>query len=77
MTPELRGLIATLHRGNPRWLEFTVERIRATYSLPPGKNRATPIGLAAPVRPGRGRRNKSKLVLSIKPRLDYLRISAS
>ncbi|KAF3589010.1 hypothetical protein F2Q69_00030193 [Brassica cretica] len=58
MTPELRGLIATLHRGNPRWLEFTVERIRATYSLPPGKNRATPIGLAAPIRPGRGRRNK-------------------
>ncbi|KAF2584561.1 hypothetical protein F2Q70_00036475 [Brassica cretica] len=33
-------------------------RIRAAYGLPPGENRATPIGLAAPVRPGKGRRNK-------------------
>ncbi|KAG2293038.1 hypothetical protein Bca52824_039707 [Brassica carinata] len=30
----------------------------AAYTLPPGENRATPIGLAAPVRPGKGRRNK-------------------
>ncbi|KAF2564984.1 hypothetical protein F2Q70_00017234 [Brassica cretica] len=58
MSPELRGLIATLRRGNPRWLAFTVDRIRAAYALPPGENRATPIGLANPVRPGKGRRNK-------------------
>ena len=62
MTPELRGLIATLQRGNPRWLAFTVDRIRAAYALPPGENRATPIGLANPVRPGKGRRNKSNLI---------------
>ncbi|KAH0893006.1 hypothetical protein HID58_055435, partial [Brassica napus] len=30
------------------------------YTLPPGENRATPIGLAAPVRPGKGRRNKRR-----------------
>ncbi|KAG2266378.1 hypothetical protein Bca52824_073457 [Brassica carinata] len=34
------------------------ERIRAAYTLPPGENRATPIGLADPVRPGKGHRNK-------------------
>ncbi|KAF3509704.1 hypothetical protein F2Q69_00006917 [Brassica cretica] len=62
MTFELRGLIATLRRGNPRWLAFTVERIRAAYALPPGKNCATPIGLAAPVRPGKGRQNKKVLL---------------
>ncbi|KAF2588794.1 hypothetical protein F2Q70_00039226 [Brassica cretica] len=39
MTPELRGLIATLQRG---------------------ENRATPIGLAAPVRRGKGHRNKNQ-----------------
>ena len=37
-------------------------RIRAAYGLPPGENQATPIGLAAPVRPGKGRRNKRKLI---------------
>ncbi|KAF3600688.1 hypothetical protein F2Q69_00036978 [Brassica cretica] len=58
MTPELRGLSDTLRRGNPRWLAFTVDRIRAAYALLPGENRVTPIGLAAPVRPGKGRRNK-------------------
>ncbi|KAH0902955.1 hypothetical protein HID58_042458 [Brassica napus] len=57
MTPELRGLIVTLRRGNPQWLAFTIERIRAAYALPPGQNCATPIGPAAPVRPGRGRRD--------------------
>ena len=25
MNPELRGLIATLRRGSPRWLSFTVD----------------------------------------------------
>ncbi|KAG2282476.1 hypothetical protein Bca52824_053696 [Brassica carinata] len=58
MTPELRGLSDTLRRGNPRWLAFTVDRIRAAYALLPGENRVTPIGLAAPVRPGKGCRNK-------------------
>ncbi|KAF3536996.1 hypothetical protein F2Q69_00022711 [Brassica cretica] len=42
MTPELRGLMATLRRGNPRWLAFTHDRIRTAYALPPGVNRATP-----------------------------------
>ena len=79
MTPELRGLIAILRGGNPRWLAFIVERIRAAYTLPPGENRATPIGLADPVRPGKGRRNKSKLDLSFspfskRPELDCLRV---
>ncbi|KAF3523947.1 hypothetical protein F2Q69_00047903 [Brassica cretica] len=58
MNPELHGLIATLRRGSPRWLTFTVDQIRAAYALPLGGNRATPIGLAALVRPGKGRRNK-------------------
>ncbi|XP_048613261.1 uncharacterized protein LOC125587140 [Brassica napus] len=58
MSPELRGLIATLQRGSPRWLAFTVDRIRTAYALPPGENRVIPIGLAAPVRPGKGRCNK-------------------
>ncbi|KAF2574904.1 hypothetical protein F2Q70_00004566 [Brassica cretica] len=58
ITPELHGLIATLRRGSPRWLAFTIDRIRGAYALPPGENRATPIGPAAPVRPGKGRRNK-------------------
>ncbi|KAF3536881.1 hypothetical protein F2Q69_00022536 [Brassica cretica] len=57
MTPELRGLIATLRRGSPRWLAFTVDQIRAAYALPPGGNRATLIGLVAPVRLGKGHRN--------------------
>ncbi|KAG2277980.1 hypothetical protein Bca52824_060535 [Brassica carinata] len=60
MTPELRGLITTLLRGNPRWLAYTVDRIQAANALPPGENHATPIGLAAPVRPGKGRRNKTR-----------------
>ncbi|KAH0939109.1 hypothetical protein HID58_006570 [Brassica napus] len=58
MTPELHGLIATLRRGNPRWLAFTVDQIGAAYALAPGENRATPTGLAAPVRLEKGRRNK-------------------
>ncbi|KAH0859039.1 hypothetical protein HID58_087300 [Brassica napus] len=58
MTPELRGLIATLRRGSPRWLAFTVDRIRAAYTLPPGENRATPVGSVVPVRPGKGHRDK-------------------
>ncbi|KAH0856851.1 hypothetical protein HID58_085112 [Brassica napus] len=67
MTPELRGLITTLLRGNPRWLAYTVDRIQAANALPPGENHATPIGLAAPVRPGKGRRNKSKLIFAFTP----------
>ncbi|KAF3534257.1 hypothetical protein DY000_02040044 [Brassica cretica] len=67
MKPELRGLIATLRRGSPRWLAFTVDRIRAAYALPPDGNRATPIGPAAPVRPGKGRRNKRKLIFLLFP----------
>ena len=62
MTPELRGLIATLRQGSPRWLLFTIELIRAAYALPPGENRATPVGPAVPVRPKKVRRNKSKLI---------------
>ncbi|KAF3527275.1 hypothetical protein DY000_02037505 [Brassica cretica] len=58
MTPKLRGLIATLRRGNPRWLAFTAERIQATYALPPGENRATPVGPVVPVRPEKGHRAK-------------------
>ncbi|KAF3566457.1 hypothetical protein DY000_02015944 [Brassica cretica] len=58
MTPELRGLIATLRRGSPRWLAFTVDRIRAAYTLPPGENRPTPVGSVVPVRPGKGHRDK-------------------
>ncbi|XP_013617176.1 PREDICTED: uncharacterized protein LOC106323634 [Brassica oleracea var. oleracea] len=61
MTPELRGLIATLRRGSPQWLAFTVDRIRAAYTLPPGEKRATPVGSVVPIRPGKGRRDKSKL----------------
>ncbi|KAG2256078.1 hypothetical protein Bca52824_075372 [Brassica carinata] len=70
MTPELRGLIATLRRGSPRWLAFTKDRIRAAYALPQGGNRATPIGPAVPVRPGKGRGNKrtrEKETLSDRP----------
>ncbi|KAF3571096.1 hypothetical protein F2Q69_00059577 [Brassica cretica] len=37
MNPELHGLISTQRRGNPQWLAFTVDRIRAAYALPPGK----------------------------------------
>ncbi|KAH0910792.1 hypothetical protein HID58_034113 [Brassica napus] len=58
MTPELRGLIATLRRGIPRWLVFTVDRIKAAYALPSGENRATPIGSVVHVRPRRGCRDK-------------------
>ncbi|XP_048604758.1 uncharacterized protein LOC125582223 [Brassica napus] len=53
MTPELRGLIATLRWDSPRWLALTVDRIRAAYALPPGENRATPVGSVVPVRPGK------------------------
>ena len=79
MTPELSGLIATLRRGSLRWLAFTVDRIRTVYALPPGENRATPIGMAAPVRPGKGRRNKSKLIFllfhfSKRSEIDCLRV---
>ncbi|KAG5393177.1 hypothetical protein IGI04_023140 [Brassica rapa subsp. trilocularis] len=48
MTPELRGWIATMRR----------DRIRAAYAPPPGRNHATPIGQAVPVRPGKGLSNK-------------------
>ncbi|WZY77880.1 hypothetical protein YC2023_024264 [Brassica napus] len=53
MTPDLRGLIATLQRGNPQWLAFTVDRIRAACALPPGENRATLFGLQIPFDQGR------------------------
>ncbi|KAG2283620.1 hypothetical protein Bca52824_054840 [Brassica carinata] len=59
MTPELRGLMATLRRGSPRWLAFTHDRIRTAYALPSGVNRATHVALVAPVRPKKGRGNKS------------------
>ena len=44
-----------------------------------GENRANPIGLAAPVRPGKGRCNKSKLIFLFSPfskrsELDCLRV---
>ncbi|KAG2278124.1 hypothetical protein Bca52824_060679 [Brassica carinata] len=58
MTPELRGLIATLRRGNPRWLVFTAERIQDAYALPPVENRATLVGPVVPVRPEKGHRAK-------------------
>ena len=46
------------------------------YALPPGENRATPIGLAAPVRPGKGHQNKSTLFFFFnRPKLDCLRAS--
>ncbi|XP_048619866.1 uncharacterized protein LOC106354951 [Brassica napus] len=70
MTPELRGLMATLRRGSPRWLAFTHDRIRTAYALPPGVNRATPVALVAPVQPKKGRgnkRNKEKEVLLDRP----------
>ncbi|KAH0899586.1 hypothetical protein HID58_049154 [Brassica napus] len=60
MTPELRGLMATLRRGSPRWLAFTHDRIRTAYALPSGVNRATHVALVAPVRPKKGRGNKRK-----------------
>ncbi|WZZ29442.1 hypothetical protein YC2023_012843 [Brassica napus] len=60
MTPELRGLMATLRRGSPRWLAFTHDRIRTAYALSPGVNRATHVTLVAPVRPKKGRCNKRK-----------------
>ncbi|XP_013630145.1 PREDICTED: uncharacterized protein LOC106335987 [Brassica oleracea var. oleracea] len=60
MTPELRGLMATLRRGSPRWLAFTHDRIRTAYALPLGVNRATHVALVAPVRPKKGRGNKRK-----------------
>ena len=64
MTPELRGLMATLRRGSPRWLAFTHDRIRTAYALPLGVNRATHVALVAPVQPKKGRGNKSKLSFS-------------
>ncbi|KAH0897496.1 hypothetical protein HID58_047064 [Brassica napus] len=63
MTPELWGLIATLRRGSPRWLAFTVDRNRAAYALPPGENHATPIGSV-----GGGRRRCYPTVLTSLPR---------
>ncbi|XP_022564366.1 uncharacterized protein LOC111208965 [Brassica napus] len=60
MTPELRGLKATLRRGSPRWLAFTHDRIRTAYALPPGVNCATHVALVALVRPKKGRGNKRK-----------------
>ncbi|KAF2550716.1 hypothetical protein F2Q68_00036059 [Brassica cretica] len=60
LSPELHGLMATLRRGSPRRLAFTHDRIRTAYALPPGVNRATHVALVAPVRPKKGRGNKSK-----------------
>ena len=60
MTLELHGLMATLQRGSPRWLAF----ILTAYALPSGVNRATHVALVAPVRPKKGRGNKSKLSFS-------------
>ena len=76
MTLELHRLIATLRRGNPRWLAFTIDQIRAAYALPPGENRATPVGLVVPLRPGKGRRNKSKLILLLLSFFGKIRMSA-
>ncbi|KAH0862438.1 hypothetical protein HID58_079649 [Brassica napus] len=70
MTPELRGLMATLRRGSPRWLAFTHDRIRTAYALPPGVNRVIHVALVAPVRPKKGRgnmRKKEKEVLLDRP----------
>ncbi|CAG7869860.1 unnamed protein product [Brassica rapa] len=53
MTPELRGWIATMRR--------------AAYAPPPGRNHATPIGQAVPVRPGKGLSNKSKPIFLLFP----------
>ncbi|KAH0897336.1 LOW QUALITY PROTEIN: hypothetical protein HID58_046904 [Brassica napus] len=72
MTPELRGLIATLRWDSPRWLALTVDRIRAAYALPPGENRATPVGSVVPVRPGKGHRDKSKLIFFCLGRFECL-----
>ncbi|KAH0898789.1 hypothetical protein HID58_048357 [Brassica napus] len=46
--------MATLRRGNLRWLVFTVERIRAAYALPrgQGKQRFSSIAQMRPLRPG-------------------------
>ncbi|KAH0892804.1 LOW QUALITY PROTEIN: hypothetical protein HID58_055233 [Brassica napus] len=60
MSPELRGLMETLRRGNTRWLSYTPDRIRAACALPPGANRATHVALVAPVWPKRGRGTKRK-----------------
>ncbi|KAH0859114.1 hypothetical protein HID58_087375 [Brassica napus] len=53
-------LMETLRRGSSRWLSFTPDRIQATYTLPPGANRATLVALVAPVWPKRGRGTKRK-----------------
>ncbi|KAF3539404.1 hypothetical protein F2Q69_00020373 [Brassica cretica] len=42
----------------PREWSSEIDRIRAAYALPPGENRATPVGSVVPVRPGKGRRDK-------------------
>ena len=63
MSPELCRLMETLRRGSSRWLSFTPDRIQATYTLPPGANRATLVALVAPVWPKRGRGTKSKWLL--------------
>ncbi|XP_056853505.1 uncharacterized protein LOC130502725 [Raphanus sativus] len=58
MTPELRGLILALRRGQCNWGSFTPERVRAAYALPPGVNRAVPVALAEPIRPRRDQKEK-------------------
>ncbi|KAF3513823.1 hypothetical protein F2Q69_00005377 [Brassica cretica] len=60
MSPELRGLMETLRRGNTRWLSFTPDQIRAACALPPGANRATHVALVAPIWPKRGGSTKRK-----------------
>lgn len=57
-TLELRGLISALRRGECHWGSFTLERVRAAYSLSPGVNRAVPVPLAEPIRPRRDQRIK-------------------
>ncbi|XP_018473861.1 uncharacterized protein LOC108845092 [Raphanus sativus] len=58
MTPELRGLIAALRRGECNWDSFTPERIRAAYASSPGVHRVVPVPLAEPIRPRRDQKDK-------------------
>ena len=60
-----------LRRGRPRWLAINVERIRAAYALPPGQNRAAPVGLAAPVHPEKIRQIKSEFIVIIFVAIGY------
>ncbi|KAL0885846.1 hypothetical protein Bca101_009829 [Brassica carinata] len=53
LTPELKGMMAVLRRGDPRWLDFNPAQIQHAYTLSPGKNRAPPLALAVPMRPNR------------------------